>query len=217
MRFEDQRTRMIEKTLIPRGISERALLEAIAKVPREEFVSDKWKEYAYRDHPLQIACEQTISQPYIIAQMIQILQINPEDQVLEIGTGSGYQTAILAELAKEVYTVERHEELSMTARRVLRSLNYNNIYYKIGDGTKGWEKAIPSMTDFDKIIVCAGAPQVPQTLLNQLKNEGRLIIPIGNNTEQVLILAEKKDNEIRLFEYSACAFVPLIGEEGWEK
>jgi protein-L-isoaspartate(D-aspartate) O-methyltransferase len=207
---------MIEKHLIPRGINDRLLLDAIAKVPREEFVSDKWKDYAYRDHPLQIACEQTISQPFIIAHMIQILQINPDDQVLEIGTGSGYQTAILAEMAKEVFTVERHEELSMTARKILRKLNYNNIHYKIGDGTRGWEKAIPSMNEFDKIIVCAGAPSMPQTLLNQLRENGRLIIPIGSNTDQMLILAEKKENQIRIFEYSPCAFVPLIGEEGWD-
>ncbi len=216
MRFEDQRIRMVEKNIVSRGIDDEALIRAMLKVPREEFVSNDWKEYAYRDHPLQIACQQTISQPYIIAYMIQILQIETQDKVLEIGTGSGYQTAILAEMCKEVYTVERHSELSMSARKVLRNLGYSNVYYKIGDGTKGWEKAIPSIQEFDKIIVCAGSPGIPPSLIQQLKIGGRLVIPIGSASEQKVILAVKQETQIEVFEYSGCTFVPLIGQEAWE-
>lgn len=216
MRFEDQRIRMVEKNIVSRGIDDEALIRAMLKVPREEFISNDWKEYAYRDHPLQIACQQTISQPYIIAYMIQILQIETQDKVLEIGTGSGYQTAILAEMCKEVYTVERHSELSMSARKVLRNLGYSNVYYKIGDGTKGWEKAIPSIQEFDKIIVCAGSPGIPPSLIQQLKIGGRLVIPIGSASEQKVILAVKQETQIEVFEYSGCTFVPLIGQEAWE-
>lgn len=216
MRFEDQRIRMVEKNIVNRGIDDEELIKAMLKVPREDFVSQEWKEYAYRDHPLQIACQQTISQPYIIAYMIQILQIESSDKVLEIGTGSGYQTAILAEMSKEVYTVERHGELSMSARKVLRNLGYNNVYYKIGDGTKGWEKAIPSVQEFDKIIVCAGSPGIPPSLIQQLKIGGRLVIPIGSASEQKVILAIRHEQQIEVFEYSGCTFVPLIGQEAWE-
>ncbi|HPK41846.1 MAG TPA: rRNA adenine N-6-methyltransferase family protein, partial [Candidatus Cloacimonadota bacterium] len=151
MRFEDQRFLMIEKHLVPRGISNVELLASFAKVPRERFVDDKWKEYSYQDHPLQIECNQTTSQPFIIAYMMQLLDIKADDCILEIGTGSGYQTALLAELCKEVYTVERYGELSMQAREILRDLDYKNIFYKVGDGTKGWENSLPVKNDFDKI------------------------------------------------------------------
>ncbi|HOD53495.1 MAG TPA: protein-L-isoaspartate(D-aspartate) O-methyltransferase [Candidatus Cloacimonadota bacterium] len=215
MRFEDQRKIMIEKNLISRGINDKALLKAFDKVPRENFVPDEWRQYAYQDHPLQIACKQTISQPFIIAYMMQLLEIKSDDIVLEIGTGSGYQTALLAELSKEVYTVERFSELSMSARKVLRSLNYTNIFYRIGDGTKGWDKAIPVQTEFDKIVVCAGSPDIPVSLINQLRLEGRLVIPVGNTTEQKVILLIKHEHENEIIELAPCTFVPLIGQEGW--
>ncbi len=215
MRFEDQRKLMIEKNLVSRGIKDKALLAAFDRVPRENFVPEEWRDYAYQDHPLQIACKQTISQPFIIAYMMQLLELNNQDIVLEIGTGSGYQTALLAELSKEVYTVERFSELSMNARKVLRQLNYTNIFYRIGDGTRGWEKSIPVQNEFDKIVVCAGSPDIPASLINQLKPEGRLVIPVGNTTEQKVIMLIRHEKENEIIELAPCTFVPLIGQEGW--
>ena len=216
MRFDDQRKLMIENTIIKRGITDLKLINAIMSVPREEFVMDEWKNFAYKDHPLQIGHQQTISQPYIIAYMLNLLDIQEHESVLEIGTGSGYQTAILAELAKEVFTVERIEPLSMNARRVLKSLNYSNIHFRIGDGTKGWEKAIPNIQSFDKIVVSASSPKIPQSLINQLNEGGRLAIPIGQNYDQYVVLVEKINGNITEEKFSGCSFVPLIGEEGWD-
>ncbi len=217
MRFEDQRFLMIEKHLVPRGISNVELLASFAKVPRERFVDDKWKEYSYQDHPLQIECNQTTSQPFIIAYMMQLLDIKADDCILEIGTGSGYQTALLAELCKEVYTVERYGELSMQAREILRDLDYKNIFYKVGDGTKGWENSLPVKNDFDKIIVSAGSPNIPDSLIKQLKVGGKLVIPIGDTLSQRIILLTKDETENHIEELVPCTFVPLIGQEAWKE
>ncbi|HPY97324.1 MAG TPA: protein-L-isoaspartate(D-aspartate) O-methyltransferase [Candidatus Cloacimonadota bacterium] len=217
MRFEDQRLLMIEKHLVPRGISNVELLASFAKVPRECFVDEKWKEYSYQDHPLQIECNQTTSQPFIIAYMMQLLDIKADDCILEIGTGSGYQTALLAELCKEVYTVERYGELSMQAREILRDLGYKNIYYKVGDGTKGWENSLPVKSDFDKIIVSAGSPNIPESLIKQLKIGGKLAIPIGDTLSQRIILLTKGEAENQIEELVPCTFVPLIGQEAWKE
>lgn len=216
MRFEDQRKLMIENTIIRRGITDIKLINALMSVPREEFVMEEWKSFAYKDHPLQIGHQQTISQPYIIAYMLNLLDIQEHETVLEIGTGSGYQTAIIAEMAKEVFTVERIEPLSMNARKVLKSLNYTNIHFRIGDGSKGWEKAIPNVQSFDKIVVSASSPRIPQSLINQLNDGGRLVIPVGQSFDQNVVLIEKNDGVISEELFSGCAFVPLIGEEGWE-
>ena len=217
MRFEDQRKLMIERHLIPRGINNTAVLYAFSKVPRELFIDEKWKEHAYQDHPLQIECKQTISQPFIIAYMMQLADLQAEDIVLEIGTGSGYQTALLSELCKEVYTVERYSELSISARKVLRSLNYDNIFYKVDDGTKGWENSIPPKSEFDKIIVCAGSPTIPEPLISQLKIGGKLVIPVGSAISQRMIVLTRQEKENIIEELAFCTFVPLVGQEAWKE
>ena len=216
MRFDDQRKKMVTTQLIPRGIVDKNVIDAFLKVPRECFVSDEWKEFAYKDHPLTIGFKQTISQPYIVALMMSLINIENTDNVLEIGTGCGYQTALLAEIAEAVYTIERIEELLLSAKRTLKSLEYKNIYFKIGDGCLGWVNAFPSISEFDKIIISAASPDKPENLLSQLKNGGKLIVPQGIFSRQELIVYEKIDNEILTHKHGECVFVPLIGEGAWE-
>ena len=216
MRFVDQRKKMIQEQIITRGIDDRKVLDAFLKVPRESFVSDEWKEFAYKDHPLQIGCEQTISQPFMVAIMMALLELQETDKVLEIGTGSGYVTALLAEIVSEVCTIERIEELLINAKKVLKEFEYDNIYYKLGDGSLGWVNALPVITEFDKIIVSAGSPNIPHSLLSQLKNGGKLVIPQGAQAHQELVLYEKHDEGIVTHRHGGCVFVPLIGKEGWE-
>lgn len=216
MKFEDQRKKMVATQIANRGIKNPELLAAFEKVPRHLFVPEEFQPYAYKDHPLGIGQGQTISQPYIVALTLDLLSLTKEDIALDIGTGSGYQTAILAELVKEVYTIERVPELLIRARQVLKELNYNNIHYHIGDGTKGWEKAYPPLNEFNKIVVAAAAPTIPQSLLNQLSEGGRLVIPKGSRFFQELILVERKEGKILESSFGGCTFVPLIGEEGWK-
>ena len=216
MKFEDQRKRMVETQIAARGITDPALLAAFEKVPRHLFVPEEFRNFSYQDHPLGIGQGQTISQPYIVAMTLDLLNLKKDDLVLEIGTGSGYQTALLAELVGDVYTVERIPELLMKARLVLQELKFSNIHYRIGDGTKGWEKAYPPCTEFDKIAVSAAAPSIPESLINQLAEGGRLVIPAGSRMFQELILVEKKDNIVTNKSCGGCTFVPLIGEEGWQ-
>ena len=203
---------LIDRELKPDGITDERVLDAVYRVKRERFVPESLKDRAYDNHPLPIGESQTISQPYIVALMTQALDLRPEDKVLEIGTGSGYQTAILAELSGVVYSVERLGPLAMRARTNLYSQGYTNIFLISGDGTKG----LPECAPFNKIIVTAAAPRVPDTLLEQLKNGGKMVVPVGGKQVQDLQLVEKALNG-RLTKRSlgGCRFVPLIGNEGW--
>ena len=203
---------MVESQLRQRGIRDERLLAAMSKVPRHEFVSQQnWNE-AYADHPIPIAEKQTTSQPYMIAAMVQAAEIKPEDRVLEIGAGSGYQTAVLAELASQVFAVERYASLAETAQKTLERLGYRNAKIITGDGSLGLAEAAP----FDAIIVSAAAPRIPQALMDQLATGGRLLIPVGEADQQVLQLVQRNaDGSISVRTLEGCRFVPLIGEQGF--
>lgn len=209
MRFEDQRKRLI-KELEEVGINDPKVLSAFESVPRERFVLPQYLDYAYKNQPLPIEQNQTISQPLMIAIMLQHLQLSEHDFVLEIGTGSGYQTALLASVVKEVCTIERIDVLSLKAREVLSFLGYSNVYYKIGDGSKGWEKAFPPHSDFSKIIVSAAADQVPEKLVSQLSDPGILVIPVGGQSIQNLVKITRVNGGITSSTHGGCTFVPLI-------
>ena len=210
--FAAERSSMVEKQLRERGIRDERLLAAMSKVPRHEFVSPQnWTE-AYADHPIPIPEQQTTSQPYMIAAMVQAAQIKAEDRVLEIGAGSGYQTALLAELASQVFAVERYASLSETARNTLERLGYRNVKVVTGDGSLG----LPSDAPFDAIIVSAAAPRIPQALVEQLAIGGRLVVPVGESDQQVVHLVERQqDGTINVKTLEGCRFVPLIGEHGF--
>jgi len=209
--YASKRQQMVH-TLVEQGIRDQRVLDAFRKVPRHLFLDEALWPQAYNDHPLPIGEKQTISQPYIVALMTEALQLQKTEKVLEIGTGSGYQTAILAELADRVFTIERVPALAKRARRTLDLLRYTNIVTRIGDGTQGWREESP----FSAIIVTAAAPQAPDPLLKQLEIGGRLIMPIGHEQLQDLMLYVK-DEEDRYHEenYGGCRFVKLIGEYGW--
>lgn len=212
--FGEMRMMMVEEQLIPRGIKDPKVLDAFRKVPRHEFVTADFLQNAYNDYPLPIGYDQTISQPYMVALMTESLKLKGGERVLEIGTGSGYQAAILAELAKEVYSVERFEDLAKTAGSILDRLGYKNVKIRVGDGTLGWEEFAP----YDGILVTAGAPGIPESLLKQLKDGGRMLIPIGSSGfGQILTVVEKAGKDVRMGEICGCMFVPLIGKEGWSK
>jgi protein-L-isoaspartate(D-aspartate) O-methyltransferase len=216
MRLEDKRRLMVEDHLKGRGIKSEAVLQAFLKVERHLFVEKEIQHLAYEDSPQQIGNGQTISQPYMVALMLELLDLKPDDQVLEIGTGSGYQTALLAELAGTVYTVERIDILMLKARRLLRELGYRNINYLIGDGTRGWKEGEPECSSFDKIVVAAAAPEIPDSLIEQLAANGVMVIPAGRRTWQDLIAIKKQNDEIVMTNHGSCTFVPLIGKEGWK-
>lgn len=203
--FDEERKNMVEFQIQKRGIKDRKVLEAMLKVPRHLFVPEQMKELAYGDEPLPIGEGQTISQPYIVAYMTEALKLTGNERVLEIGTGSGYQTAILAEIVKEVYTVEVIPELSRRAQKVLAELGYNNIKFLIGDGTRGWPEHAP----YDAILVSAAPATVPRTLVDQLKINGRMIIPVGTDFQELVLVRRKKDGweEERLI---GVRFVPLV-------
>lgn len=214
--FGQLRRKMVEKQLIKREIKNENVLKAMLEVPRHLFVSDKYLEYAYQDSPLPIEEGQTISQPYIVARMVQELAPEEDHKVMEIGTGSGYATAVLSQISKKVYTIERHEKLAKQAITRYQKLGYdNNIEVKIGDGTKGWEEKAP----YDRILVSAGAPVVPEELIKQLNIEGIMIIPVGEEKkyQKLLQITKVSDNEVKTKELEAVRFVPLIGDNGWEK
>ncbi len=203
---------MVESQLRQRGIHDERLLAAMSKVPRHEFVSQQNWNKAYADHPIPIAENQTTSQPYMIAAMLQAAQIKPEDRVLEIGAGSGYQTAVLAELASQVFAVERYASLTEAAQKVLERLGYRNARIVTGDGSLG----LPESAPFDAIIVSAAAPRIPQALIEQLAVGGRLLIPVGDAEQQVLQLVQRNaDGTTSLHRLEGCRFVPLIGEQGF--
>jgi len=202
---------MVEEQLHHRGIYDPRVLAAMEKVPRHEFVSPgNWPE-AYADRPVAIAEQQTTSQPYMIASMLQAAEIKPTDRVLEIGAGSGYQTAVLAELASEVFGIERYSTLTEEARRVLDNLGYQNVTLVTGDGTLG----LPEFAPYDVIIVSAAAPHVPPALVEQLATGGRLVIPVGSAQQQVLEIVRKQQDGITMECLEGCRFVPLIGQQGF--
>ena len=209
--FAINRERMIEEQLVPRGISDPRVLEAMRQVPRHLFVEDAMQAHAYGDFPLPIGSGQTISQPYIVALMTEALQLKGTERVLEIGTGSGYQAAILSRLCLRVYTIERIDALVGRARRVFDRLRYHNIVSRIDDGTEGWSAEAP----FDGILVTAGSPRIPDPLLAQLADPGRLVIPVGDQGVQDLQLVEKRDGGLTVRTIEQVRFVDLIGAYGW--
>jgi|SRR5262249_46656741 len=204
---------MIEVQLRQRGIRNRRILAAMACVPRHAFVDERYQAQAYDDNPLPIGESQTISQPYIVALMLELLDPAPDHAILEIGTGSGYQTALLAELASHVYTIERHSVLAFRAQAILEKLGYVNITLEIGDGSAG----LPAYAPYDGIVVSAAAPTMPQKLFDQLKEEGRLVIPIGPAETQELQLIRKVEGKPVVAQQIGCRFVPLIGEQGYRE
>jgi protein-L-isoaspartate(D-aspartate) O-methyltransferase len=213
-RYVKQRKRMVESQIRARGIRDPRVLTAMETVPRHLFVNEALRDQAYNDSPLPIDGGQTISQPYIVALMTEAMELTGKDKVLEIGTGSGYQTAILAELAEHVFSIDRVALLASAARKLLESLNYYNVAIRVGDGTYGWREEAP----FDAIIVTAGAPNIPKTLVQQLSIGGRLVIPVGSRHSQALtkITRLSEDtNDIRKEDLGGCRFVDLIGEYGW--
>jgi len=207
--FAAQRQRMVEQQLNPRGIKDERVLAAMAKVPREEFIPADERSDAYEDGPLPIGYDQTISQPYIVAFMTEQLRPKPSDRVLEIGTGSGYQAAILAELVADVYTIEIVEPLATTAEATLQRLGYKNVHLMVGDGYRGW----PDEAPFDAIIVTCAPGKVPQPLVDQLKDDGRMVIPVGERFAQQLYLLEKKNGQLKESATLPVRFVPMTREQ----
>ncbi|MCX5679931.1 MAG: protein-L-isoaspartate(D-aspartate) O-methyltransferase [Candidatus Omnitrophica bacterium] len=213
MDFAEARSAMVEGQLLPRGIRSGLVIDAFKSVPRHDFVLPKYLDDAYSDYPLPIGSGQAISQPYMVALMTQCLALKGGERVLEVGTGSGYQTAILSRIVKEVYSVERFASLVTVAEARMKRLGYANFTIKVGDGTMGWEEHAP----YDGIVVTAGAPGIPSDLLKQLKDGGRLVIPLGGEFSQVLTVAEKRGADIETTEICKCVFVPLVGKEGWSE
>jgi protein-L-isoaspartate(D-aspartate) O-methyltransferase len=211
--FAAQRQRMVQEQLMSRDIHEERVLAAMAKVPREEFVPPDERALTYSDGPLPIGYDQTISQPYIVALMTEQLRPQPHDRVLEIGTGSGYQAAVLAELVAEVYSIEIVAPLAHTAEATLQRLGYKNVHVKVGDGYKGW----PEQAPFDAIIVTCAPEQVPQPLVDQMKEGGRMIIPVGNYLAQELYLLEKRNGQLREEAILPVRFVPMARKAGKQK
>ncbi len=205
--FVQAREEMVKTQITKRGIKDERLLNAMLRVERHRFVPDEIQEFAYIDRPLPIGEGQTISQPYIVALMTELLELDSDEKVLEIGTGSGYQAAILAELAREVYTIEILEPLTKKAKKLLQDLGYENITVKCGDGYLGWEEYGP----FDAIIVTCAPPHIPQPLIDQLVEGGRMVIPVGTNWQE-LKLIEKQNNQIKIIDTVPVRFVPMTGE-----
>lgn len=211
--YETARARMVHDQLLGRDIRDPRTLAAMNEVPRHLFVDDAMQARAYGDFPLPIGSGQTISQPYIVALMTQALALRGREKVLEVGTGSGYQAAVLSRLAAQVYTVERLNTLLAGARRTFDKLRYFNIRAKLDDGTLGWSEFAP----YDAIIVTAGGPTIPEPLIAQLADPGRLIIPVGDQQEQVLQLLEKRDGQQTVRTLAGVRFVDLVGEYGWTR
>ncbi len=209
--FDINRERMIEEQLVPRGITDPRVLEAMRTVPRHLFVEDAFQAHAYGDFPLPIGSGQTISQPYIVALMSQVLHLTGTEKILEIGTGSGYHAAVLSRLCQKVYTVERLDALVSRARKVFDRLRYHNIISRIDDGTVGW----PSEAPFDAIIVTAGGPRIPEPLIAQLADPGRLVMPVGGQNVQELQVVEQQDGVRTVSTIEQVRFVDLIGAHGW--
>ena len=212
-KFERGRKRMVQMQIVQRGLKEPRLLKAFESVPRHQFVPKEHRYAAYNDSPLPIGHSQTISQPYIVALMTHLLELQGNERVLEVGTGSGYQAAILGKLAREVHTVEYIPELAIEAEKLLSGLGYTNVCVHVGDGSLGWPQAAP----YDGILVAAAAPQAPKALLDQLADSARLILPVGGRGMQNLEIWEKQHGEFSTRIETAVAFVPLRGEQGWDR
>lgn len=211
--YDRARERMVQSQIEARGIKDPRVLDAMRQVPRHLFVPVDMRGSAYRDSPLPIGEGQTISQPYIVALMTEMLELSGEERVLEIGTGSGYQSAILSLLAREVYTVERLPNLAQRAEEVLRQLGYTNVHIRVGDGTLGWPEHAP----YEAIIVTAASPEVPAPLLDQLADGGRLVAPVGPRWNQTLVRVRREGDRFRRERLTAVAFVPLVGKHGWRE
>ncbi|MCP4724225.1 MAG: protein-L-isoaspartate(D-aspartate) O-methyltransferase [bacterium] len=209
--YKLQRENMVDRQLISRGITDEKVLESFSTIERHRFVEESLWDRAYNDSPLPIGKNQTISQPYIVALMTQALELTGEEKILEVGTGSGYQAAILSKLASQVFTIERHADLAKTARSVFESLGIHNIALRIGDGTIGWKEFSP----YDGILVTAASPETPKSLLNQLCEGGKLVIPVGGESMQKLYIYTRKGDDFDRKTLCNCSFVPLIGSEGW--
>jgi protein-L-isoaspartate(D-aspartate) O-methyltransferase len=207
-----ERERMVTEQIIARGIKDQLLIDAMKRVPRHLFVDQTYNHQAYKDYPLPIGFDQTISQPYMVASMTELLELKGAEKVLEIGTGSGYQTAILAILCEKVYTIERITQLRQRAAAILDKLGFRNVSLTVGDGSLGWAEFGP----YNAILVTAGAPEIPNALITQLAENGRLVIPVGDEFSQILNLVRKHKGRIYRKEFFGCAFVPLIGKEGWK-
>jgi protein-L-isoaspartate(D-aspartate) O-methyltransferase len=211
MDYDILRKRMVQEQLVPRGIKDQRVLDAFYKVERHKFIPGELKTSAYGDFPIPIGEGQTISQPYIVALMTECLGLTGQEKVLEIGTGSGYQAAILAQLAKEVCSIERFENLGKSAETLFKELGYANVKIKVSDGTLGWEEEAP----FDRIIITAASPRIPLPLTEQLKEGGKLVLPLGESFSQILTLVEKKQGKIASQQICGCVFVPLVGKYGY--
>src|SRR5262245_28461351 len=211
-RYARERERMVEEQLATRGVIDPRVLAVLRSVPRHRFVQEALRDRAYGDHPLPIGEEQTISQPFIVGLMSALLELTGQEKVLEVGTGSGYQTAVLAELARRVCSIERLPRLAERARGTLESLGYDNVWVRVGNGTLGW----PDQAPFDRIIVTAGGPAVPPPLVQQLAEGGRMILPVGSADNQVLTIVENVGGEIRQRTQGECKFVKLVGKYAWE-
>ncbi len=213
LNYTKARERMVRQQITARGIRDERVLDAMRSVPRHLFVPVNSRHSAYHDGPLSIGQDQTISQPYIVALMTEALELKEYERVLEIGTGSGYQAAILSQLASRVYTIERIPELAARAQDVLRQLGYDNIKICVGDGTLGWPEHAP----YDAIVVTAAPPNIPEPLTKQLAESGRLVAPVGGSWSQSLVRIRKQGGRLQRQELTTVAFVPLIGEYGWPK
>ena len=210
--YETARARMVEEQLVQRGITDERVLSAMRRVPRHLFVEVPLRERAHGDHPLPIGEEQTISQPYIVGLMSQLLELRGQEKVLEVGTGSGYQTAVLAELARRVCSIERLPRLAERARTLLEHLGYDNVWVRVGSGTLGW----PDEAPFDRILVTAGGPSIPPPLFQQLGEGGRMVVPVGDVANQTLTVVEKVRGEMRTRSCGDCKFVKLVGKYAWD-
>jgi protein-L-isoaspartate(D-aspartate) O-methyltransferase len=210
-RYSRERDRMVDE-LAARGISDARVLEVMRRVPRHRFVQEALRARAYGDHPLPIGEEQTISQPFIVALMTSLLELSGREKVLEVGTGSGYQTAVLASLARRVCSIERLPRLAERARAMLESLGHDNVWVRVGNGALGW----PDQAPFDRIIVTAGGPTIPPPLVQQLAEGGRMVLPVGTTENQTLTVVDNVDGEIRQRTHGECKFVKLVGKYAWE-
>jgi len=211
-RYARERDRMVDEQVAARGVTDPRVVAALRRVPRHRFVQEALQDRAYGDHPLPTGEEQTISQPYIVGLMTSLLELSGREKVLEVGTGSGYQTAVLAELARRVCSIERLPRLAERARATLEALGYDNVWVRVGNGALGW----PDEAPFDRIIVTAGGPGVPPPLVQQLADGGRMVLPVGSPENQVLTLVENVGGEIRKQAHSDCKFVKLVGKYAWE-
>ena len=211
--YAGQRRKMVEEQILGRGIKDLSVMEELSRVPRHLFVNSSLQHRAYGDCPLPIGENQTISQPYIVALMTQVLDLKGEERVLEIGTGSGYQTAVLAELASQIFTIERVKPLVKKTKELLEGLKYKNIVFKTFDGTYGWRDQSP----FDAILISAATPSIPKSLIEQLADKGRLVAPVGERESQDLIVLNKNGNRVVERKIGSCKFVPLIGKFAWSE